>query len=390
MKAESKLARLLLVSPWTLLIFLVLPLLVILSFTLHIAIPLAAPDALLYNNLCFALLVACRLFRYLARSGRTLRYGAGCCRPRQGVAIAAPASQLRARLTQKGYFFDTDGSYGERWDLGYFGTALLYSGLFLLLSVGCWDNLRQFSGSLLDGMGPGTKLNKIESYRAFSKGPLAAGLDSLPTMHITSQTLPDVSYPKGATGVALTDEDGKTREYLLIPGQPIRYGAFDISMTKLVFQPQLVIKSKGSGTLFDDLVTLDPLVQKRGPYSFYGLMQGTILGVGVYYQPEKSTLMVVISQGDKKVVTDLTFQVDQQVVQGDYILSCPKMGQWSEIKVMRRRHKSLLLLGGVLAALGLLLRVVIRPERVWLEEAPEGCTVRMSDKEGMKAIEAKG
>ncbi len=148
-----------------------------------------------------------------------------------------------------------------------------------------------------------------------------------------------------------------------------------------------MIKSRESGApLFDELVTLDPLVQKRGVYSFYGLFQGAILGGGVYYQPEKSMLMVVITKGEEKVVTDLAFQVDQQVVQGDYILSCSKMGQWSEIQVIHRRPKGLLMVGGIIAIIGLLLRVVIRPQRVWLEETPEGCMVRVVGKEAMRLL----
>ena len=355
---------------------------------MHLSLPLLGPAPLLFNNACFALLAGCRLVRYLYRFGKPLRYGAGCCQPRQGVTLSSPVAEVRARLEKSGYRFQEQGDYGEQRDLGYLGTIVMYAGLLLLLSVGCFDNLRHFSGSLLDAMGPGTKLNKVESYRNVNKGPWSASLDSLPTMHIVSQTLPDSSYPKGATAVALTDDDGKTAEYLLAPGQPVHYGGFDISMAKLVFQPQLVIKYKESGTLFDDMVTLDPLVEKRGPYSFYGLLQGTILGVGVYYQPEKSMLMVVISQGGKKVVTDLTFQVDQQVVQGDYILSCPKMGQWTQIDVVHRRHKGLLLAGGICALLGLLLRVAVRPQRIWLEAVAEGCLIRSSGKETLSGLQS--
>ena len=116
---------------------------------------------------------------------------------------------------------------------------------------------------------------------------------------------------------------------------------------------------------------------------FMACSRGTYLGGGVYYQPEKSMLMVVITRGDKKVVTDLAFQVDQQVVKGDYILSCAKMGQWSEIHVVHRRHKGLLVIGGVIAVIGLLLRIAIRPQRVWLEEAAEGCGVRVVGKEAV-------
>lgn len=389
MKADSKLARLTLVSPWTLLIFLIIPLLVILSFTLHFSLPLLGTSTLLVNNICFALFVFCRLLRYLVRMKKSVRYGAACCRPRQSVTLSSPVAKVRALLGKAGYSFDADGSYGERRDIGYLGTTLMYGGLFILLAVGSLDNLRQFSGVLLDGMGPATELNKVESYRLLNRGPLAVSLGSLPSMHIVAQTLPDSTYPKGATDIALTAEDGKTQDYRLIPGKPVSYDGFDISMEKFVFQPEITIKYKNSGTLFDDLVMLDPLVQKRGEYSFYGMFQGAILGGGVYYQPEKNLLMVVISQGGKKVVTDLAFQVEQQVVQGDYILSCPKMGQWSEITVVHRRHKGLLVIGGIIAVIGFLLRIAIRAQRVWLEEVAEGCAIWCSDKQTLSDLRTK-
>jgi hypothetical protein len=205
-------------------------------------------------------------------------------------------------------------------------------------------------------------------------------------MQIINQYLLDDTYPMGATEVVFISSDGKSEKLLLKPREPVRVGAFDIYMAKLVFEPQIVIRNKASATLFDAFVTLDPLVQKRGVYSFYGLFQGSIVGGGVYFQPEKNTLMVVISQGDKKVVTDMVFQTDQQVVKGDYILSCAKMGQWSEIHVVHRRHKGLLITGGVIAVIGLLLRIAIRPRRVWLEETAAGCTIRSSDKETLKGL----
>jgi hypothetical protein len=304
--------------------------------------------------------------------------------------LPSPVAEVRSLLGKAGYSFDVDGRYGEQRDIGYLGTTVMYGGLLLLLAVGSWDNLRQFSGVLLDGIGPATSLNKVESYLRINKGTLAATPVSLPKMQIISQSLPDNTYPKGVTEVALIAEDGKAQKVTLVPGTPLSYGAFNISMTKLVFQPQIVIKDKDSGIiLFDDLVTLNPLVQKRGVYSFYGLFQGPILGGGVYYQPERNMLMLVISRGDEKIVTDLAFQVDQQVVKGDYILSCAKMGQWSEIQVIHRRHKELLLIGGVLAITGLLLRIAIRPQRVWLEEAPEGCTVWWSGAKAMNGLNSK-
>ncbi|HEX2769544.1 MAG TPA: hypothetical protein VHN12_09680 [Geobacteraceae bacterium] len=381
MKVESKLSRLILVSPWFLLIFLVIPILVILSIKLHVRIPLVGPRLLLVNNICFTFLAACRLLRYLFGMGKEIRYGSGYRRPRHGGSLPLPVAEARRVLSRAGYVFAGDGGYGEKRDPGYLGTTILYGGLFILLAAGSWDNLRQFSGVLLDGVGPATKLNRVESYRALTMGPLAARPDSLPRMQILSQFLPDRTYPKGATEVALISEDGKVRRTILEPGDPVSNGAYDIYMAKLVFEPQIVIKTRDSRTLFDAFVKLDPLVQKRGGYGFYGPFEGADLVGGVYYQPEKSLLMVVITRGGKKVVADMTFQVDQQAVHGDYILSCAKMGEWSEIHVVHRRHKAMLWMGAIIAVIGFAMRIAIRPQRVWLEETAEGSTIRSSGKE---------
>jgi len=372
MKAESTFSRLALVSPWPLLIFIVIPFLVILSITKQITIPLAgSPTSLLINNICFASFVLCRLLRYLVVMGRSIRYGKLYKQPEHAVTLTVPAVDVRSTLSRAGYFFNADGSYGEKRDLGYFGTILLYGGLFVLLSVGCWDNLQQFHGVLLDGMGPSTNLNKVESYRSITKGSLAATPASLPQMQIVSQMLPDSMYPRGATEVIFKPDDGNAEKMILKPGSHVTYSGYDIDMTKIVFEPQIVITTKDSKTLYDALVRIDPLVQKRGVYSFYGLFQGAYIGGGVYYQPEKNSFMVVITRGDKKVVTDLVFQVDQKVTAGDYIISCAKLGQWSEIHVIHRRHKSALITAALVALFGLLVRIMICPQRVWLEESGE-------------------
>jgi hypothetical protein len=390
MKSEAKLSRMISVSLWFLFIFLIIPILVILSIKYHLRIPFVGPRLLLVNNICFALLAVYRLLRYLFGMGKDIRYGAQYRRPQHGESLHLPVVETRRVLSSAGYTFSADGGYGEKRDIGYLGTTVLYAGLVVLLAVGCWGNLRQFAGVLLDGVGPATKLNKVESFRALNMGPMAASPDSLPRMQIIKQFLPDETYPKGATDVVLIAENGKELRTILKPGDPVSYGAFDIYMAKLVFEPEIVIKSRDSRVLFDDFVKLDPLVQKRGEFSFYGLFQGAELGGGVYYQPEKSLLMVVISRGDKKVVADMVFQVDQQVAKGDYILSCAKMGEWSEIHVVHRRHKAMLWLGAIIAVIGLAMRIAIRPQRVWLEEAVEGSTIRSSGKEAKRLLKVDG
>ena len=391
MNADTKLLRLIVISPWTLFIFLVIPVLVIMSVKFHLQLPITNPTTLLLvNNVLFALLVALRAIWYLTRAGKAVRYSIGSGRPRNAVNLPFLRSEAQRILSGAGYTFIPDGSYGEKKDFGYFGTTVFYVGLLILLSVGIVDNVRQFSAVLLDGMGSATKLARIGSYARVNKGLFPVGIESLPQLAITKQIFPDGNFPKGATEVSLFSEDGKKQSRILIPGNPISYGDYDISMTKLVFEPQLVIKSLDSTVLFDQRVKLDPLVQKRGVYSFYGLFQGYGLGGGIYYQPEKSSLMVVVSRGDKKVVSDLVFQVDQQVTQGEFILSCVKMGQWSEIRVVHRRHKGVLFFGGIIALCGILLRIAIRPQRVWLEEAPAECVVRSVGKEAGRRLKVEG
>lgn len=375
MTFASRLSRLLFVSPWVLLIFLIIPLLVVLSVTLNVKIfLLGSTRPLLINNICFTVVAGCRLVRYLAHYRKTIRYDATSRRPRQSETFLLSKVAARASLTGSGYVFDPAGSYGEKRDFGYLGTTVLYAGLFLLLAVGSWDNLRQFSGVVLDGMGPATDLNKPTAYRSITSGYFAATPKSLPKMQIIAQHLPDATYPMGATEVVLYPEGEKPRSCLLKPRDPLKVDGYDIYMAKLVFEPQILIKrSDINKPLFDAIVTLNPLVEKRGVYSFYGLFQGYNIGGGVYYQPEKSSLLVVISRNEQKVVTEMAFQVDQQVEQGDFIISCTKLGQWSEIHVVHRRHKELLVLGGIVALLGLVLRVSIRPRRVWLEETAGEC-----------------
>jgi hypothetical protein len=386
MNAESKLPRLILFSPWFLLVFLVLPLAVILCLTLHIELPLIGFGSLLVNNICFALLAVCRFVWYLSRAGKGIRYGATLQRPRGSFETSLSCAGATGALAGAGFAFIRGEGYGEKRDLGYLGTTFLYGGLSLLLATGCWGNLRQFSGTLLDGIGPATKLSEAGVYRSLTMGPFAAKLSLMPQLKILSQILPDHTYPKGATEIALIPEHGPPVTTVLFPGVPFHYGAYDFTMSKIVFQPELVIKAKDSRVLFDSFIQLDPLVQKRGDFSFYGSFTGDEVLGGAYFQPEKNLLMLVVTRNGKRVVADLQFQIDQQVVAGDYILSCAKLGQWSEINIVHRRHVALLWVGGFIALVGLAMRIAIRPQRVWLEESAGGCRVTAVGKETLSLI----
>jgi hypothetical protein len=387
MNGESKLRRLLLVSPWFLLVFLVVPAITILSFTMHLRLPLVGPKLLLFNNAALALLAAARFVRYLARFKAPIRYGVEQGEPEQGETASLSREQAREAFSRAGYSFDSAGRYGEKRDLGYLGTVLLYAGLFLLLGFGTADNLRQFSGTLQDGIGISTDLAKLDSYRLITKGPLATGVKSLPKMRIVNQLMPSGMFPRGATEALFLTPEGKEMHALLRPEQPFPYDDFDICMSKVTIEPEIVISTDKNQVVFNGFVKLNPLVRKRDGFSFYGTFaQGNLTG-DVYFQPDNNRLKVLMRRNGKRVMNaELIYQGERLVGQADLVLTCEKMGLWSELSVVRRRHLPLVAAGGALALVGLLLRLSVGAKRVWLRESAEGVLVKSSAAEAKRIL----
>lgn len=378
MKTDSKLSRYLFISPWPLLVFFIIPLLFILSVKLHIRLPLAGSKSpLLYNNACFSLLVAIRFLYYLRGMTRAIRYGADRGMPREATEIAQPVSKVRSSLAAAGYQFDGTRNYAEKRDSGYLGTTILYAGLFIVLFTGTLDNMRQFSGTLLHGVGASIDLNTIDKYRALATGPFTTTPTTLPKMKILRHLIPDATYPRGAAEVVFVGPDGKQQKVILKAPDPYSVGNFDIYMAKMLYEPKIVVTIDGAIPVFNGRIMLWPLATKVDGYGFYApFVEGNLDGE-VYYQPEKSRLKMVLRQGRNTLMDkELIFQVDRQQTLGNISFTVERMGVWSEIHVVRRRHMPLILLGGIIAVIGLLMRVAIRPQRVWLEEAPEGCRVR--------------
>jgi hypothetical protein len=391
MKTDSKLFRFIFASPWLLLIFLIIPLLVVLSFSLHVHLPFANSEyLLLYNNACFSLLSALRFFHYLLGMTKAIRYGSGKGAPRQSVEIMRPAGTVRSSLADAGYVFDPGGNYGEKRDRGYSGAMILYAGLFVVLLTGTLDNMRQFSGTLLDGIGVATDLGKTESYRSVSTGPFATKPTTLPKMKIVKQFFPNATYPEGATDVAFQFADGTEQKVILKSPEPFRAGAFDIYMSKMVYEPKLLITFNDSTRVYNGQVKLNQLVTTMNNYGFYGtFVDGNINGK-IYFQPETSRLRVILFEGDRQLLDSvLIFQVDRLSRSANFAITCERMGVWSEIYVVHRRHMSVIYLGGIIALIGLMMRLAIRPQRVWLEETPEGCRVKVVGEEAMNRLKAE-
>jgi hypothetical protein len=387
MNPESKILRLLLHSPWFLLLFCIIPALVIISFSAHVHMPLAGYKPLLVNNVCFALVVAIRFLYGLKRLSASFRYPPDYGQPQKAEEMVFSPVDARSALTADGFRFDERGEYAEKRDMGAVGTLLIYGGILLLLGTGVWDSLRQFSGTLQDGVGMPTKLNDVEIYRILKKGPLTPQPKQLPRIQVTRQLLPNATYPLGATEVLLLPEKGEPQMKTLIPGERFAYRDYDIYMLRLLYEPYLVVRTKDSQMVFNGPVKLNPLERKDGPYGFSGSVNVDKMQVEVLYNPEQSDLRVIIHNRGKLILsTSMRFQVDKQIVQGGLVLSCEKMGQWSEIQVVRKRHTSLMALWGILVAAGLMMRLVIRPQRVWLVEDEAGCKVWAVGKDAKRRL----
>jgi len=242
MKTDSKFFRFTFTSPWPLLVFLIIPFLFILSIRFHLQLPLVgSTSSVLYNNAFLSLFVALRVIYYLRGLTRTIRYGADRGIPKASTETARSVSEIKSRLTESGFQFDNAGSYAEKRDLGYLGTALLYAGLLIVFSTGTLDNMRQFSGTFLHGVGMALDLNTNDRYRALATGPFTTAPTTLPKMKIMSHLLPDATYPLGAAEVVFINPTGKEHRVILKAPDPYRAGNFDIYMARMLYEPTISV-----------------------------------------------------------------------------------------------------------------------------------------------------
>ena len=386
MKSDSKFSRFAFVSPWPLLIFFIIPILFVLSVKFHLQLPLAGSKApILYNNACLSLFVALRFLYYLKGMTGSIRYGAKRGMPLNVTECVSSASVLRSSLTSAGYQFDSSGTYAEKSDRGYLGTTLLYAGLFIVISTGTVDNMRQFSGTLLHGVGTSVDLNNTEKYRALITGPFTTEPTTLPKMKIIRHLIPDAVNPNGAADVVFIGATGKEQQTILKAPVPYRNGEFDIYMAKMIYEPKIAVAIDGASPVFNGQIMLWPLAKKVNDFGFYAPFSEGNLDGELFYQPEKSRLKMVLRQGSNILMDkELIFQVDRQQAMGNISFTVERMGVWSEIHVVKRRHFPLIIFGGIAAFIGLMARLVIRPKRVWLEETAGECRVRWVGKNLMR------
>jgi hypothetical protein len=379
---NSKLLRFLIRSPFPLLIFIVIPLALILSTVLHVPLPFRITTRILLINNCVLLLfLGARLLYYLSGLRHSIRYGAAPRPSDAALALTSPAAQVRDELSRSSFNWNADGSYAEKHDRGWMGTVLIYGGLFLLLFVGTYENLSQFSGTILHGIGMPANLDQRGAFFPLLKGPLASQA-GLPKMKITKQVFASSAYPKGATDIVLLTNGGKQLESATLVGggaEPYQYKGYDIFLAKQLVDVSLTIKTKDKPEkiIYYESVKFSPLWKKEGDYSMYATFRTPEGHEGeAFYNPDKKTFKFTLTREGKTILdTEYVLYQYRNKEVGNFVISIDAMGNWSEIHVVRRRHMGLLWVGGFIALFGLIMRIAIRPQRVWLEETDEGCRV---------------
>ena len=383
-------------SPFPLFIFIILPAALVLSMVLHYPLPFRITQRMLLANNCVLLLfLAARLLNYLLGLRHTIRYSETEHPSVAPITTASSAAQIRDELATEGFHWNSDGSYAEKKDRGYLGTILIYGGLFLLLFIGTWENLSQFSGTLLHGIGIPADLSKRNSYTPLTRGILAS-ISRLPKLEITKQIFASETYKRGASDITLWPKNGSApiRTTIVAIGDPIKYKGYDIYLAKQLVDVALNIKESKNRNkqVFYDSVKFSPLWKKEGDYSMYGTFKTPAGHEGeAFYNPDTKTFKFTMTLEGKKVLdTEYVLYQYREKVVGDFVMSLDAMGNWSEIHVVRRRHMEMLWVGGVIALLGLIMRIAFRPRRAWLEETPEGCRVWGLGKDAEKRLKAEG
>lgn len=383
--AGSRLKALIFTSPWAIPVFFIVPLYVIMSLKLHRPV---SGNILLFNNFAFAAFLGIRLVRYLARLGDDIRYGADRGVPRKALPVAGAAREVKDGLAGAGYRFEQGGRYGEKRDFGYLGTIVLYGGLMLLLAVGSYDYMREYSIMVRLGVGLPIPLDGKGLTGEYEAGALARA-QSLPQLQVKGQVMPDRQYPGGATKIALVDKDGKKlADSDLVPGKPFYYGGLDYHMIKFLFDGLVVIR-EGKYIIYDEFLKFFPLAKKNGEYTYFAPIvskESKVRGQALL-NPNKKEILLVAKLGDKEILnTTLQLWGENKKKQGNYEGSFEGLATWSELRVARARHTGLLMAGAVCVLLGGLLRILIRPQRVWLEEEGASVQVRVCGSQAQRVL----
>ena len=387
----SPLRRFVYTSPWLPLVFVVLFAVAIYAEFARLPIPRFMPTPLsfiFFSNLCFLLVIAVRFAAQAVRLKERFHYDAGD-RPRAGALCApAPVAAVREKLAAAGFIF-ASGDYGEKRSQAPLAMTLVYGGLLLALLVGSYDNYWHISGVFLQGEGAPAQLDDESLYFNIVKGPLAT-LKGMPKLQVRKIIYRDSQWPNGAVELALLDKNNTVVKKGVVAkdGKPLSYKGVEYHLGRFLADLPLLIVTDNLHVEFQDQIKLQPLDAPDGNFTHYASLKGQRLLWNVLYDPVgKKVRLVGIKDGMNAADGIYQFGRDNAVRVGQFVAKIVGMSNWAEIHAVTPRHMLLVYVGSAIALAGVVMRVIFRPQRVWLEETPEGCRVWAVGEEARKAVE---
>jgi hypothetical protein len=378
-------------SPWLPLIFIALFAGALYAEFAGIPLPRFFPTPIrfiLFNNLCLLLVIALRFVDQIVRAGKTFYYAAdGRTRGNEFVS-PVPIDTVRGELVKAGFCFDSDG-YGEKQTPARMAMTLVYGGILLALVVGSYDNYWHISGVLFQGEGAPALLSDESLYLNIVKGPLAT-LKTLPKLQVRTNIYKDPQWPNGAVELALLDKDNKVivKGTVGKEGKPLVYNGIEYHFGRFLTDIPLLIVSDDQQEEFQNHVKVKPLDTPEGNFTHYANFEGNSLLWDVLFDPTTRTIKLLGGKDGKNVVNgEYRFGRDTLVHMGRFSVSVPGLSNWAEIHVVHPRHMLIVFIGAGITVIGILMRIIFRPQRVWLEETPEGCRVWAAGGEARKAVE---
>jgi hypothetical protein len=377
-------------SPWLPLIFIALFAGAIYAEFARIPLPSFFPipiKFILFNNLCLLLVIALRFIDQLVRTVKTCYYSAGDWAQRNEFISPDPIDTVRGELTKAGFFIDSSG-YGEKRTPAQLAMPLVYGGILLALLIGSYDNYFHISGVFFQGEGAPAQLSNESLYLHIVKGPLAT-LNNLPKLQVRKNIYKAPLWPNGAVELALLDKNNKEiiKGTVGKEGKPLVYDGIEYHFGRFLTDIPLLIASDNRQEEFQNHVKVKPLDKPEGNFTHYANFEGNSLLWDVLYDPTTRTIRLLGGKDGKNVVDGVYhFGRDATVHMGRFSVNVPGLSNWAEIHVVHPRHMLLVLIGAGFMAVGILMRIIFRPQRVWLEETPEGCRVWATGEKARKAV----
>ncbi|HEY6838306.1 MAG TPA: cytochrome c biogenesis protein ResB [Geobacteraceae bacterium] len=380
-------------SPGTFPFFLIIPLAVIATRVLRIPVP--ATNLLLANNLLLLTYLTVRLVLLLRGAARALRYREDSFRPKKGTTVSLSGDAVRQHLEGSGYRFNDTCSYGEKREVGYWGTVLMHAGLVLLLVFGSYDNMHTFTGSFLLGVGDPLPLYEKGVYRFWSQGLLTSYNDIDMKLKVRERFLPSERYPAGATEIVLLDKKGnELQQGVVDPRTSMSQGHYTVGMTRFVYDAWVVVTTTpGNLVVFTDWIKLLPRADASGTYTHYNDFtspDGKVAWRAWFDQAHDRLRFQMDKDGRGIVDVVLGMGPEYRKDVAGYSTTLQGIGKWTEFRIVRKRHVPVLIAGGLIALLGLLVRMVYRARRVWVEQAGDGSVIRTTDRRLVQALLSDG